>query len=238
MLKEAIEKIVSLAAPTTFQVDGKTFSSKELVEVCPKEYHTERISVTGLDSVCKLVRNEAERIGRKVFIRAADYATVMVFSTYDDKYRRESLYRCDADTPNISFGSFMDHQEAIIQLQSLYIPNEDTRYLLKLLSSISQESNVTSNDNGVTQVVEAKTGIALKQNVEVKPIVNLQPFRTFLEVDQPESSFLLRVNEGGRVALIPADGGVWKLEATRNIAAYFEDKLKDMIEAGTVVVIR
>ncbi len=238
MLKEAIEKIVSLAAPTTFEVDGKTFSSQELVEVRPREYHTERIAVTGLDSVCKLVRNEADQIGRKIFIRVADYATVSVFSTYDNKYRREALYRCDADTPNISFGAFMDHQEAIIQLQSLYIPNEDTKYLLKLLSSISQESNVTSKDNGVTQVVEAKTGIALKQNVEVKPIVNLQPFRTFLEVEQPESSFLLRVNEGGMVALIPADGGVWKLEATRNIAAYFEDKLKDMIEAGTVVVIR
>ena len=36
----------------------------------------------------------------------------------------------------------------------------------------------------------------------------------------------------------PADGGVWKLEATRNVAAYFEEALKDLIEAGIVVVIR
>ena len=68
--------------------------------------------------------------------------------------------------------------------------------------------------------------------------MTLQPFRTFVEVAQPESEFLLRINDRGEIGFFPADGGVWKLEATRNVAAYFEDKLKDMIEAGTVVVIR
>ena len=36
----------------------------------------------------------------------------------------------------------------------------------------------------------------------------------------------------------PADGGVWKLEATRNVAAYCENALKDLIDTGAVVVIR
>ena len=35
-----------------------------------------------------------------------------------------------------------------------------------------------------------------------------------------------------------ADGGVWKLEAKRNIADYFEKNLKDLIEAGKVVVMK
>lgn len=30
----------------------------------------------------------------------------------------------------------------------------------------------------------------------------------------------------------------WKLEATRNIAAYFEEKLGELIVAGRVVVLR
>lgn len=34
------------------------------------------------------------------------------------------------------------------------------------------------------------------------------------------------------------DGGVWKLEAKRNIADYFEKNLKDLIEAGKVVVMK
>ena len=43
---------------------------------------------------------------------------------------------------------------------------------------------------------------------------------------------------GGNVGLYEADGGVWKLEATRNIAGYFEEHLKDLISAGRVVVLR
>ncbi len=33
-------------------------------------------------------------------------------------------------------------------------------------------------------------------------------------------------------------GGAWKLEAVRNIAAYFEGNLKDLVEMGRVVVLR
>lgn len=41
-----------------------------------------------------------------------------------------------------------------------------------------------------------------------------------------------------REAVLEADGGVWKLEAKRNIADYFEKNLKDLIEAGKVVVMK
>ena len=74
--------------------------------------------------------------------------------------------------------------------------------------------------------------------MEVRPYVNMQPFRTFLEVEQPESVFLLRLDGNGNVGLFEADGGVWKLEATRNISAYFEQKLADLIGYGRVVVLR
>lgn len=91
---------------------------------------------------------------------------------------------------------------------------------------------------GVTQTVEARQGVALNALVEVKPRIQLQPFRTFLEVPQPESEFLLRVDPNEGIGFFEADGGVWKLEAKRNIADYFEKNLKDLIEAGKVVVMK
>lgn len=33
-----------------------------------------------------------------------------------------------------------------------------------------------------------------------------------------------------------ADGGAWKLEAKRNIAAYLGEQLADLVESGNVVV--
>ena len=238
MLKEAIEKIERMSAPTFHEVDGSVFSNQQMVHVMDKKPMPRCIDLTGLDSICKMVRNEAEHIGQQIFIQVKDYKNVTVFTSLDADEDRLYLYKCTADTPEVTVGYFMDHEKAVIELRSLYIPNEGTQYLLQLLSSISNESKVTSSDNGVTQQVEAKSGIALSSMVPIEPRVTLQPFRTFIEVAQPASEFLLRINDRGQVGMFPADGGVWKLEATRNVAAYFEEKLQDIIDAGAVVVIR
>lgn len=238
MLKAMIEKIAEMAAPKTYEVEGKTFASKALNLVEAPKHAPREIEVTGLDSVCKLVRHEAGKVGMKLFIQIKSYREVSVFSTYGEEYRRFYLYKCAADTPSVTMGRFMAYENAVIELRSLYIPNDDTKYLLGLLSSISKESKVTSTDNGVTQKVEAKAGIALSSMVEIKPRVSLKPFRTFIEVEQPESEFLLRIDNDGCIGMFPADGGVWKLEATRNVAGYFEKELRDLIESGNVVVIR
>lgn len=240
MLKAMIEKIENMAGPKVYHIGEEDFASQELVRVEPKKDFPRPICLTGLDSVCKMVRNEAADLfpEDQILIQVADYLTVKVFTTLDGEMDRYKLYTCEADTPQVRSNVFMAHEEAVVQLRSLYIPNEDLTYLLKLLSGISTESKVTSNDNGVSQTVEAKSGVALTASVEVRPYVNLQPFRTFLEVNQPESLFLLRLKEGGNVGLFEADGGVWKLEATRNIAGYFEEHLKDLIGSGQVVVLR
>ena len=238
MLKEAIEKIERMSAPTFHEVDGSVFCNQEMVHIMDKKPMPRCIDLTGLDSICKMVRNEAEHVGLQIFIQVKDYKSVTVFTELDADEDRLYLYKCSADTPEVTMGYFMDYEKAIIELRSLYIPNTGTQYLLQLLGSISNESKVTTSDNGVTQKVEAKSGIALSSMVEIEPRVTLQPFRTFVEVAQPESDFLLRINDRGQIGMFPADGGVWKLEATRNVAAYFEEKLHDMIETGAVVVIR
>ena len=238
MLKAFVNRIAEMAAAQTFEIEGDVYSTKELHPVAFMKRRPKSIEVTGLDSVCKLVRNEADHIGKKLFIQVKNFKEVAVFTTLDGDEERFRLYTCVADTPNVTTGSYMPYEKAVIELRSLYIPNDDHDYLLKLISSVSSESKVTSSDNGVTQSVEAKSGIALNSMVKVKPRVTLRPFRTFVEVEQPESDFLLRISERGEIGVYPADGGVWKLEATRNIAGYFEEALKDLIEAGSVVVIR
>ena len=240
MLKAMIEKIEKMAGPKVFDVGNEHYASGQLIRIDPKKDFPKSITLTGLDSVCKMVTNEANDLfsGDQILIQVEDYRTVHVFTTLDGEMDRCWLYKCQADTPGVTVNRFISHEEAVVQLRSLYIPNDDLNYLMRLLSSVSTESKVTSNDNGVSQTVEARQGVALTATVEVRPYVNLQPFRTFLEVAQPESMFLLRLKEGGSVGLYEADGGVWKLEATRNIAGYFEAHLKDLISAGRVVVLR
>lgn len=150
---------------------------------------------------------------------------------------RNTLYRAKADAPGLRTG-FRGREVALIELRSLCIPNEGTAYLLDLLSRMTNENSVSTNDNGVTQTVEARQGVALNAVVEIKPRVMLRPFRTFLEVEQPESEFLLRVDPDEGIGFFEADGGIWKLEAKKNIADYFLKNMGDLIDAGKVVVMQ
>lgn len=237
MLAKMIDKIVSLKQPQTFEIGGQTYTDGHLTRTPPHVDRPECITVSGLDGVCKLIRTELEKVGVTILVQAKSYKTVEVMTTYLPDFSRNALYRAEADVPGLRTG-FRDRETALIELRSLFIPNDGTKYLLDLLSRITDEKSVSSKDNGVTQTVEARQGVALDAMVEVRLRVQLRPFRTFLEVEQPESEFLLRVDADMGIGLFEADGGVWKLEAKRNIADYFASHLADLIDAGQVVVMQ
>ena len=70
-----------------------------------------------------------------------------------------------------------------------------------------------------------------KEAAVVPNPVRLKPYRTFLEVEQPESEFIFRMKDchgGIGCAFFEADGGAWKIEATQNIKAYLQEELKDL----------
>lgn len=235
MLKEAIEKIAAMAVNQTYVINGENYSDHDLVHI-PQHIDMPRVfELTGLDGVAKMIRAERLRHPDPLFVRVTSPTQVDVYSTYMPDMSRGWIYTAKADVPGFRDG-YQDHMETIIRLRSRFAPNEGQEYLLSLLSRMNMEQSATSTDNGVTQRVESRQGIALNGMETVKPIVKLRPYRTFHEVEQPESEFLLRVDKNGSVGLFEADGGAWKLQGKKNIAAYFEETLKDFIEAGLVVV--
>ena len=157
-------------------------------------------------------------------------------TTYLSDFSRNTLYRAKADAPGL-YHRLQRTRGSSDRAAELCIPNEGTAYLLDLLSRMTNENSVSTNDNGVTQTVEARQA-SPHAVVEIKPRVMLRPFRTFLEVEQPESEFLLRVDPDEGIGFFEADGGIWKLEAKKNIADYFLKNMGDLIDAGKVVVMQ
>ena len=236
MLKDAIQYLVSLKDNKTYTINGETYSDRELHRIPRYVPHPFSLGVSGLDSIVKLVRNELDMFDNlPLFIRVDGARKVSVFSTYDDEMDRDTLYEASCDVPDFREG-FREQEKAIIELRSKFAPGDGVDYLLDLLSRISKDNGVTTRDNGVSQEVEARTGVSLKQLVQVKPRVKLRPYRTFLEVEQPESEFILRLDSDGNVGLFEADGGMWKMQAKASIVAYFEEKLAEEITGGKVVV--
>lgn len=240
-LKDAIDRIVELAKPYTIKTDdGRRYCTTYLREVKPEVELPARYSVDTLEALVKLIRTEGVAQAPLLYVRVDSARRVMVDTTYTHKeyaeFSRLPLYEAVSDVPSISVNESISQERAIVELQSLYAITEDRDYLLSLLSRIDVNQGVSSVDNGISQEVSVKTGAVLKEQQTVQPIVHLQPYRTFLEVEQPASDFLLRLDKEGRPALFEADGGAWKLEAKRNIAAYLGEKLADLVERGNVVV--
>lgn len=234
-LKDFAEYLVELSENKTYEIDGETYSDKPLHRIETYVSRPNPLCVTGLDSVVKMVRVEKWRFDGPMFIRVSSPHHIDVFTALDGYMKRNNLLDVECDVPGFREG-FMEYDRAIIAIRSKFIPGEDVDYILDLLSRINKENGVTSMDNGVSQTVEARTGISLKQMVNVRPRVKLAPYRTFLEVDQPVSEFLLRLDEDGQVGLFEADGGMWKMEAKKNIYAYFCNAMAAEIESGDVIV--
>lgn len=240
-LKDAINRIVELATPFTLETrNGHQFCSANLHEVKPEVPSPARYSVDTLEALVKLIRTEGVAQAPLLYVRVDSARRVVVDSTYTGRdyalYSRLPLYEAVSDVPSITVNQEMSQEQAVVELQSLYAVTEDRDYLLSLLSHIDVNQGVSSVDNGISQEVSVRTGAVLKEKQIVQPIVHLQPYRTFLEVEQPASDFLLRLSKSGYPALHEADGGAWKLEAKRNIAAYLGEQLADLVESGNVVV--
>ncbi len=227
MLKSFVEKIASMAKNEVHEINGEFYSDKPMSRVVPVEYLPEEQRVYSLAALITLIKAEVDKIKNcPIFVEVISEKEVVAYTTYDNKFRRSVLYHLRLSEVGNSIGYWEDKEESIIQLKSVYKPSEGVNYILGILSSISDESSVQTKDDGISQTVEVRKGIAMKAREDIKTVVRLAPYRTFLEVEQPESDFILRLKEGGRILIKEADGGKWKLDAKRNIANYLAENLQ------------
>lgn len=241
MIKEAIEKIQELATPVIHREEGRTFavSATSVRELIPTRDEPQTITLSSLDSLVQMVKNEALCIYENpLFITVPTHETVTCFArpVPDLGWDRLTYYIAQAtDVPGWNAKTVMPFEEALIALRTRFQATPDTDYALKLLSEITTGAKVTFNDNCIATSVVTKKGIDLQSNQAIRPIISLRPYRTFQEVEQPASQFLIRINERG-ISFIEADGGMWKLEARKTVAKFLEDQLRPEVESGEVVV--
>lgn len=236
MDRTAIEKIVELGAPNYHEENGYKYSDKQLHII--QEPRVPTLTFHTLDGLIYALRAEYKEFNGPLLVGVEDEETVTVCSAISAIDRqREVPYKVRAELVEIPFGRKLDYETMMITLKSKFVETPELLELVKLLGTITEENNAQIADDGFTQTVVVRKGIALKDNKAVNPIVRLKPYRTFNEVEQPESRFLIRLFEGGYAALYEADGGAWTLQARRNVADYLKTALSELIESGNVIVV-
>ena len=241
MMKEALEYIVGLKGgydivtqkERTYLVDKNGEEQKEFMERYQKSLETSTLS-----SIVDYFRGDPDKVlagDMQYIIRIRNIGYVDVLSQISGELERHNLLAVRANLPDgFPFDQYMDLETFNIMLQSRFLDTEDRAKLLALTGNVVDESVKTYGDDGVSQQATVKSGVTSVASVKVPNPVTLKPFRTFAEVEQPESKFVFRMRKddhGVTAALIEADGGVWKVQAIQNIANYLAEHLTGALGA-------
>lgn len=138
------------------------------------------------------------------------------------RVREHYLVATATDLTDGFLGQFHSIEQFIVGLQVRFADADDRTNVLRLLSSVKHETVRQSQDDGITQTVQAKAGVVLVSDVAVPNPVKLTGYRTFRDIVQPSSLFVLRVQSGRQgglpeVGLFEGDGGAWRLTSVERV---------------------
>ena len=253
--ENAIEKIRKMAVagaevePYTTP-DGKTFlisrNAEGGIEVeeleIEKVFHPAVMCVNTLTAFVNYIKAGIynKEITDPLYINIKSPLEVFATTPVNKFGERSTIVRADRYRFNpFSFGQAHDFESFVVALRSKFAVSDGVKELLECLKSVTNENSVSTEDNGVTQVVTAKNGLHLNAAVQISPIWELRPHRTFTEIDQPESLFLLRMTQGEntRYTLYETDGNAWAIEAMQSIAFWLSWKLEDEIKDKKIFIL-
>lgn len=225
MIQKALEYLVRLGKQEQIlEVNGQKYSpvSLNLIHL-PK---VESIMVNSLTGLIDYIKSDFDKKSlRGTLIHVVSHDKVQLISNILADTGRETYIDAEAFKPKFSFGQWYDVENFNIALQSCFVGNPDLTQILKVVGNVKEESVRQTSDDGISQAIIAKTGIAQVEEVIVPNPVILAPYRTFVEIQQPESKFVFRMQQGPKCALFEADGGAWRIEAMQSIKTYLEEEL-------------
>jgi len=227
---ERIEALSLEAAGRTVEIDGVTYSTTSLQDVRKKAPEPETLKVhtlTALESF--LAVNQDALDLSKLLLHVVSPTRVDLVGTLEGYFQQRFLFvtaEC-SDLWSSMVGTYLPQEEMVTALFSRFEDTAERNALLAIVGNVVDEAAADHKDDGVKQTIVVRSGIQVADEIEVKNPWHLAPFRTFREVQQPESPFHLRVRKGAKgplLSLHETDGGAWKLDAVQAVEAWLVSK--------------
>ena len=226
--QEALEYLVGLGMEKEpiLKLEQGTYTRENLERVNIPV--ASKLTVSTLTGLVDYIKSKLDTLPEKLLIQVKSPSKVDLYSPLNADREREQYISAEAILPNnVQYERFLDTERFNIMLQSTFVDNKNKSILLKYTGLVQDDAVKTIGDNGVSQAVTIKTGVASVGQAEVPNPVTLAPYRTFPEIIQPESKFIFRMKEGPSAALFEADGGAWRNQAILGIKEYLKEALKD-----------
>lgn len=238
MLKEGIEKIISMAIPgEVIEAEDQKFWAKGEVFklINPKDVKT--LSVRNLDALFDYIQLPEVK-DYKPFVFISDHQRVVLKTLLDKSKDRENLFEIFYDSFNFESNRYHPLEDFLVRVQSNFVNDLNLIELMKFLSGIADVSEMQVDDNGVTQTVKVKTGIVKVGETSIKNPVVLSPCITFSQIDQPAINYILRLKKNGGeilVALFDETSPAWKVSTIQKIKEYIQMNLPESHKSTPVI---
>ena len=241
-LKQAFEYIAALKEeslePKTIEINGDTYCEKSL-----KRYHSfptsTELRVNTLTAVVDYIKGKTEELQKTMILHVVSPTQVRLCSGLIDERIREGLLRADAIVNEFVFDNYYSQERFLIELQANFLETYDLRTIMQVAGNIKTGTTANYSDDGISQKTTVKMGVELNDVIVPNP-VKLRPYRTFAEIEQPESAYVFRINDtdkGPQFKLVEADGGLWKNATMRKIKEYLEFELSDLLEECHITIL-
>lgn len=239
MIKEAIKYLSELKKDPVVVINDKKYNVKLDNSMTPmsivdriSEPLIEPIKTQTLTSLIDYLDKNPDNLDlSKLYIVIKDEHCVYLESTMLDDFKNKEVYLAtNFNEPNKSLNEFISLENLLIMLNATFKFNEDLETIVKTLSKVTENNVKVTEDDGMSQTVTVKDGVELLKEKKLPRIVELIPYRTFPESEQPLSYFFLRVKKSSydkdlSYGLFEADGGAWKNTCISNIKDYLEGQL-------------
>lgn len=236
---EFLKEVLKLGNPTHEAIGGKIYAigvdgvPKPLVHPLP-----ETLALHTLSSLSDYLKENPDELDlAKILVHVRDELSVSVLSVAEGQWLEKRRYFVSAksERPTFRFGEWQGQELFIIALMTHFDDTPERAKLVKLVGNLKDGQTVVQQDDGMTQMVTAQTGVSTVARKNAEPLVKLRAHRTFAEIVQPSAEYLFRLRSGvaegspPQLALFETDGGAWKLEAIESIKKWLVEGLPKQV---------
>ncbi len=243
---EAIQAITELAqqAAEPVEIDGQHFVPCGMQQIVEQVFQPDALQVHSLTGLIGYI--DANRDGLKLESLIAHVRSPtcvdLIGPIEPIRKQRSTHLVANAEPKDVCVGWQLPDEFTIMVTTGCVPSNgDDLDVLVRLVGNVRREQSVELKDDGMSQSVEQRAGVAMVERADVPNPLILAPYRSFREVDQVESPFLIRFREGDTYGETPdrvvcqlfeCDGGAWQNEARERVANY----LRGALPGGVVVI--
>lgn len=222
MLTEFVEYILGLKRDF---VDGNHVISQYGVKLLQKLYPT----ISSLSGIIEFCQNNKDGINKdNAMIIIDSYREVSILSKFTDIGYRDCYMKSEYPKESFRYNMYLEQQDFIVGLGTNFKSSESRNDLIKIVSRLSKENSETKEDDGISQKVTIKKSVHRMEEKILPSLIDLFPYCTFSEIEQPVRPFVFRINsEDITMSIFEIKHNIWEIQTIDLIKKYLQEKLPD-----------